>query len=64
MEAHRIALINTPIFKNNFSENIISRIIPLIKELHLNPEEKIIELNCMNDYQIYFIEKGKLELCL
>lgn len=49
MEANRTALINTPIFKNNFSENIISRLIPLIKELHLNPDEIMTELNEISD---------------
>ncbi len=43
MEANKIVLINTPLFKNNFSENIISKLIPLIKELHLNPNENIYQ---------------------
>ena len=41
MEANKIVLLNSSIFKNNFSENFICSLIPLIKELHLNPNELI-----------------------
>ncbi|EGR33071.1 hypothetical protein IMG5_062490 [Ichthyophthirius multifiliis] len=64
MEANKQILINTPIFKTNFSENIIPRIIPLIKELHYTPNEKIFDHSDIIDNQIYFIEKGKVEICI
>jgi hypothetical protein len=41
MEANRLVLISTPIFKDNFSESIITKMVPLIKEIHLNPEENL-----------------------
>jgi hypothetical protein len=44
MEANKIALVDSPIFKNNFSENVISRTVPLIKEMHLTPEEQLFNL--------------------
>jgi hypothetical protein len=44
MEANKIALIDTPIFKNNFSESIILRTVQLIKELHLTPEENLFSI--------------------
>ncbi len=64
MEANKLALINAHVFRQNFSERMIKKMVPLIKELHLNPEEKILETNTAENNQIYFIEKGKIELCL
>jgi hypothetical protein len=45
MEANKIVLKDSPIFKNNFSENLIARTVSLIKELHLTPEELLFNLN-------------------
>jgi hypothetical protein len=63
MEANKIALIDSPVFRENFSENVILRTVPLIKEMRLTPEEKVFNEGDVDDCCIYFIEKGKLELC-
>ncbi len=62
MEANKIAMIDSPVFRENFSESIILKTVPLIKEMRLTPEEKLFDEGDMDDSSIYFIEKGKLEL--
>lgn len=37
MEANKIALIDSSVFRNNFSETLITRCISLIKELRCTP---------------------------
>jgi hypothetical protein len=38
--------------------------VPLIKEKKCTPEEIIINQYDRDDCSIYFIEKGKVEICL
>ncbi|EAR89662.1 cyclic nucleotide-binding domain protein (macronuclear) [Tetrahymena thermophila SB210] len=62
MEANKIALIDSPIFRDNFSKTVIAKTVPLIKEIRFNPEEKIFSQDDIDDNNIYFIEQGKVEV--
>ncbi|KAL4502287.1 hypothetical protein ABPG72_011874 [Tetrahymena utriculariae] len=62
MEANKIALIDSPIFRDNFSKNVIVKTVPLIKEIRFNPEEKIFSQDDIDDSNIYFIEQGRVEV--
>ncbi|KAL4463931.1 hypothetical protein ABPG74_005868 [Tetrahymena malaccensis] len=61
MEANKIALRESPIFSKNFSEQIIQKTVPLIKEIRCTPEEIIYLKGDQDDFAIYFIEKGQVE---
>ena len=39
MDANKIALKESPVFKNNFSQQAISKVVNSIKEVRLTPEE-------------------------
>ncbi|KAL4454180.1 hypothetical protein ABPG74_012137 [Tetrahymena malaccensis] len=62
-EANRLVLRDTSIFSNNFSQSLIVRLAPLIKESTLIPDQKIIQHNSDDDDgSIYFIKKGSLKV--
>ncbi|EAS01104.2 cyclic nucleotide-binding domain protein (macronuclear) [Tetrahymena thermophila SB210] len=65
MEANKLALIDSPIFRENFSPQIIIKTIPLIKEMRFTPEEIIFDEEKIDFFEgsIYFIEKGRVEIC-
>ncbi|KAL4484099.1 hypothetical protein ABPG73_009297 [Tetrahymena malaccensis] len=65
MEANKLALIESPIFRENFSPQIIIKTIPLIKEMRFTPEEIIFDEEKIDYFEgsIYFIEKGRVEIC-
>jgi hypothetical protein len=63
MQANKIALIDSPIFRENFSENVILKTVPLIREVRLNPEENLFSQGDFDECCIYFVEKGLLEIC-
>ncbi|EGR33414.1 ribosomal protein, putative [Ichthyophthirius multifiliis] len=60
IEANKIVLQDSPVFKNNFSEQVLERTVQLIKEQRYSPEEIIIKQNEVDDGSIYFIEKGSV----
>lgn len=49
IEANKVALKESPIFKNNFSNHVITRILSIIKELRFTPEEVIYRKNDIDD---------------
>ncbi|KAL4510549.1 hypothetical protein ABPG72_004703 [Tetrahymena utriculariae] len=61
MEANKIALRESPIFSTTFSESVLQKILPLIKEIRCTPEEIIYLKGDQDDLSIYFIEKGQVE---
>ncbi|KRX10404.1 Cyclic nucleotide-binding protein [Pseudocohnilembus persalinus] len=66
LEANKIVLKESKIFKENFSQKIIQNTIPLITERKCRPNEIIFsnqqsEENT-NNLNIYFIQKGKFQL--
>lgn len=42
MEANKNVLLDSPIFRDNFSDGFLSKMVPLIKEIRFTPEEKIV----------------------
>lgn len=62
LEAHGAILNNFPMFYANFSENILKQLLYKIKEIRLTPEDLIFSENDLNDKDIYFILKGKIQL--
>lgn len=50
---------NYPIFIQNFSESTISKLLFIMTEINLNPEETIIRENTLDDCSIYFIVNGE-----
>lgn len=49
IEANKIVLKDSPIFKNNFSDKIIYKTIPLIKETRCTPEQIIMREGELDD---------------
>lgn len=45
----------------NFSDSIVQKVLPLIKEFRCTPEEIIYLKGDNDDNSIYFIEKGCVE---
>ena len=61
-QANKIILKESPIFHENFSVNLLHKIIPLIKEYRCTPEELIFLEGEIDDSSIYFIQNGQIEL--
>ena len=64
MEANKIVLRDSPIFSNNFSPEILKKLVPLIEEFRFTPEEIIFLEGEQDDKAIYFIQNGKVEIFL
>ncbi|KAL4510184.1 hypothetical protein ABPG72_010377 [Tetrahymena utriculariae] len=64
MEGKGIVLKQTAIFRDNFSDAFKQKIIPLIKERHYIPEQMICTQGEQDDCDIYFIEKGSVNILL
>ena len=62
LEANNLVLKDSVIFKNNFSENLIKKTVPLINESRITPEEVITVEGQIDDCCIFFIEKGEIEV--
>jgi len=62
LEANRLILRDSPIFKNNFSEQVIYKTVGLIKEVKCSPEEIIFMKDDFDDNSIYFIDKGSADI--
>ncbi len=57
-----MVLKDSVIFKKNFSDTIIRKTVPLIKESRITPEETFVFEGECDDCCIYFIEKGIVEV--
>lgn len=64
IDANKIVLKDSPVFKNNFSEHVIQKTVTLIQEIKCTPEEDIFFSGDKDDCAIFFIEKGSVELYL
>jgi CRP-like cAMP-binding protein len=64
IEANKIVLIDSPVFSQNFSRELIQKTVPLIQEYKATPEEQILYRNDNDECAIYFIEKGCVEIYL
>ncbi|KAL4484811.1 hypothetical protein ABPG74_019988 [Tetrahymena malaccensis] len=62
LEANKIVFEKSPLFRKNFSQQIIQKTIKLIEQKEYRPGQKIITQEEENDYCIYFIEKGSVEI--
>ncbi|EGR30305.1 cation channel family protein, putative [Ichthyophthirius multifiliis] len=62
LEANNLVLKDSVIFKNNFSEILIKKTVPLINESRITPEEIITIEGFLDDCCIFFIEKGEIEV--
>ncbi|EAR84834.2 cation channel family protein (macronuclear) [Tetrahymena thermophila SB210] len=62
IEANKIILKDSPIFNYNFTDKLLQKTLPLIQEMHCTPEQIIFSQNQVDHHDIYFIEKGKIEL--
>ncbi len=60
LEANKLALKESPIFKKNFSNQVIMRVIDIIKEVRYTPEEIIYRKFDVDDSAIYYILSGKI----
>ncbi|EAR99958.2 cation channel family protein (macronuclear) [Tetrahymena thermophila SB210] len=64
VEANRIVFKDYGIFSANFNSSIILKMIPIIQILHTTPNQIIFsEGQSDDDMFIYFVEKGKVEIC-
>ncbi|KAL4480339.1 hypothetical protein ABPG74_020855 [Tetrahymena malaccensis] len=63
-EANKIVLQDSPIFKQNFSKQVIEQTVPLIHQIKYTPENDILLKEVQDDQSIYFIENGSVEVIL
>lgn len=56
IEANKIALKDSPIFRNNFSEATISKTVSLIEDLRCTPEEVIFYEGDIDNIAIFFVQ--------
>ena len=62
IESNKVVLIDSKIFHDNFSENVISKTVSIIKEYKSTPQEVIYLKGDKDDCSIFFIKKGTVEL--
>ncbi len=62
IDSYRIVLKDAAIFAQNFSKEIIQKMVPLIQEMHVTPEQNIFYEGDLGDQAIYFIERGQVML--
>lgn len=62
IESNKIVLKDAPIFKKNFSQEIIKRTVPIIKQIRVTPYNYVIQQDKFDDCSIYFIETGSVEI--
>ena len=63
IEAYGSILKKFPMFFANFTEKSLRKVVSIIKDIKLFPEECVFSENDEDDLAIYFIMKGKVELC-
>ena len=62
LEAYGTILKRFPMFFANFSEKSLRKVVSIIRDIKLFPDEKIFAKNDEEDFSIYFVMKGKVEL--
>jgi hypothetical protein len=62
LQANSLVLNDSPIFRDNFSTEILKKTVGIIKEYRCTPEEVIYIEGEMDEGCIYFIEKGSVEI--
>ncbi|KAL4480343.1 hypothetical protein ABPG74_020859 [Tetrahymena malaccensis] len=62
IEANKIVLKDSPIFKLNFSKYLIEQTVPLIKQIKYSPETLVCQRGVQDDAAIYFIENGSVDI--
>ncbi|KAL4469617.1 hypothetical protein ABPG74_004870 [Tetrahymena malaccensis] len=62
LDANKIIFEHSPLFRTNFSEQIIQKTIQIIEQRDFIPGQNIIEQDQESDNCIYFIEKGCVEI--
>ena len=62
VEAYGNILKNHPMFFANFSEISLRKVVSIIKDIKLIPDENVFLQNEQSDFNIYFIMKGKIEI--
>lgn len=64
VEAYGNILKNHPMFFANFSETSLRKVVSIIKDIKLIPDENVFLQNeqSESDFNIYFIMKGKIEI--
>ena len=62
IEAYGDIMKKYPMFFANFTEKSLRKVVSIIRDIKLFPEEKIFSENEVDDCSIYFIMKGKVEL--
>jgi hypothetical protein len=55
IEQNRIALKDSPIFRNNFSENTIQKTVFAIQEIKCTPEEVLFYEGDIDECAIFFV---------
>jgi len=55
IEANKIALKDSPIFRNNFSDTTITKTVSVIQELRCTPEEVLFYEGDTDNSAIFFI---------
>jgi len=63
IEAYGSILKKFPMFFANFTEKSMRKVVGIMKDIKLFPEECLFSENDEDDLAIYFIMKGKVELC-
>ena len=63
IEAYGTVLKKHPMFFTNFSEKSLRKVVSIIKDIKLFPDEKVyLENEEENDFSIFFVMKGKVEI--
>ncbi|KAL4469615.1 hypothetical protein ABPG74_004868 [Tetrahymena malaccensis] len=62
LDANKIVFENSPLFRTNFSEQIIQKTIKIIEQREYIPGQNIQMQDVESDSCIYFIEKGRVEI--
>lgn len=64
LEANGSVLNKHSMFFANFSENMLRTLMYQMKEIRFNPEDMIFKENVMDDCEIYFVVKGKVQVSI
>ena len=64
LEANGSVLNKHSMFFANFSENMLRSLMYKMKEVRFNPEDMIFPENSLEDCEIYFIVKGKVQISI
>lgn len=62
LEANKIALKDCKMFSSNFSLSTLEKLIGILTEIRCSPDQIIYDEGDIDDFCVYFIEKGSVEL--